>query len=109
MFFRLRLGVWAIEEERYNFLEYFLANVHGAMDAIAWLDPIHFAHRNLPWQSFAAIAELDMEQVSAQDHGHAMKGIAMPGCRLAWRQPLPPHQVVSAMMQHLLISCRFHA
>src|SRR5262249_7165094 len=59
--------------------------------------------------SFSFVAELDVQPVSAQDHGHAMKGIAMPGRRLARRQPLSPHQVIAAMMQHLLIGRELHS
>jgi hypothetical protein len=106
--FRLRLPVRAIKEERYNFLKHFLSDVHRAVDAIGWLDPIHFAHSDLPRHGFSSVTKLDVEQVAAQDNSHAMKGIAMPECRLARRQPLPPHQVVAAMMQDLLIWRWFH-
>jgi hypothetical protein len=37
-----------------------------------------------------------------------MKGIAMPTSGLPRRQPLSPDQVISAMMQHLLISRQSH-
>src|SRR5271165_3858638 len=97
--FRLRFPVRAIKEERYNFLKHFLSDVHRAVDAIGWLYPVHLADGDLPRHGFSAIAEFDMEQVAAQDHCDAMKGIAMPGCRLARRQPLPPDKVISAMMQ----------
>jgi hypothetical protein len=106
--FRLRVCVRVIQEKRSDFLKRFLADVHRAVDAIARLNPIHFSNRHLPLESFSAIAELDGEQVAAQDDGHTMKGIAMPGRRLARRQALPPDQVIPAMMQHLLISRPFH-
>ena len=61
LFFRLRLGVGTIEEKSYDLLEHFPANVHGAVDAIAWLDPIDFANGDVPRHSFAAVAELDVE------------------------------------------------
>src|SRR5208283_4779524 len=98
--FLLRFCVRTIKEEGHDLLEYFLPDVHGAVNAIGRLDPIHFTDSDLPWHSFSAIAELDVEQVAAQDDGHTMKRVAMPGCRLARRQPLPPNQVISAMMQH---------
>src|SRR5216684_4121334 len=84
---RLRDRLRLIKEKRGDLLKRFLADVHRAVDAIAWLQPIHFANRHLPRLSFSAIAELDVEYIPAQDHGHAMKGIAMPGCRLPRRQP----------------------
>src|SRR2546422_7165336 len=58
---RLRHRVRAIKEKSYNLLEYFFPDTHRAVDAIAWLHPIHFAHSDLPWLSFSAIAELDVE------------------------------------------------
>jgi hypothetical protein len=57
----LRDGVRAIQEEGYDLLEGFLADVHGAVDTITGLDPIHFASSDLPCQSFSTIAELDAE------------------------------------------------
>ena len=45
-------------------------------------------------------------QVAAQDDGHAMKGSRCQG-GLSRRQALPPNQIISAMMQHLLICRRF--
>ena len=102
-FFRLRLGVRVIKKKSYNLLEYLFADVHRAVDAIAGLRPIHFANCDFPRLSFTAIAELDIQPISAQDYGHPMKGIAMPRCRLPRRQPLSPDQVISAMMQHFLV------
>ncbi len=34
---------------------------------------------------FSAIAELNVEQIAAQDHRHPMEGIAMPRGRFPWR------------------------
>jgi hypothetical protein len=58
---RLRHRVRTVEEKSYNLLEHLFPDVHRAVNAIARLHPIHFAHGNLPWQSFPAIAELDFE------------------------------------------------
>jgi len=99
----LRLGVRTIKKERYDLFEYFLADIDRAVDAIARFHPIYFANRNLPRQSFSAITELDIEQIPAQNHSHAVKRIMVPRCGLARRQPLPPNQIISAMMQDLLI------
>jgi len=104
----LRGRVGTIEEKSYDFLKELFADVHGAVDAIGGLDPIHFANRNLPGLSFSAIAELDVEQVSAQYYGHAVKGIAVPGGGLAGGQALAADKVISAMMQNLLILCQVH-
>ena len=68
------------------------------MDAVGWFYPIHFAHGDIPCLGFSAVAELDIKEISAQDHGDAMKGIAMPRCRLAGRQALSADQVISAMV-----------
>jgi hypothetical protein len=106
--FWLRLGIGTIEEKSYNLLKHFPAHIYGAVDAISRLDPIHFTHGDVPRHCLAAVAELDVEQVAAQDDGHAMKGIAMPRRRLSRREPLPPNQIVSAMMQDLLICRSFH-
>jgi len=46
--FRLRFGVGAVEKESYNLLEHFPADIHGAVDAIARLYPIHFADGDRP-------------------------------------------------------------
>jgi len=106
--FRFLLGLRdrlrVIEEKRGDLLKCLLADVHRAVDAIAWLQPIHFAHRHLPCLSFSAIAELDVEYIPAQDYRHPMKGIAMPRCRLPRRQPESPDQVISVMVQQLLMS-----
>lgn len=101
LWLRDRLGV--IKEESYNLLEYFFPNIYGAVDAIAGFRPIYFADSNLPRLSFSGVAELYVEEITAQDYGDPMKGIAMPGCSLPRRQPLSPDQVISPMMQHLLI------
>ena len=62
---RLGDGVRAIQEKSHDFLEHFLADVHGAVDTIAGLRPVHFANGDLPRQSFSAVAELDVEQIPA--------------------------------------------
>jgi hypothetical protein len=105
---RLRLRLRTIKEKSYNFFEDFLADVHGAVNAIGRFHPIHFANSDVPWLSCSAIAELDREQIAAQDYRQAMKWIAMPRRRLPRCQPLSPDQVISTTMQHLLISERFH-
>lgn len=104
----LRDGVGTIEEKSDDLFEGLLADVHGAVDAIGRLDPIHFADRNVPGLRFPAIAELDAEQVAAEDHGYAMKRVAMPRRGFAGRQPLPANENVSTMVQGLLSFCKFH-
>ena len=106
--FRLRYGVGVIQKKDYDFFEIFFADVNCAVNAIAGLGPIDFTHGNLPGQSLAAIAKFDFEEIAAQDHGHAVKGVAVPGCGFARRQALPPDQAVSAMVQHLLILGQIH-
>jgi hypothetical protein len=106
--FRLRHCVRPIQEKSHDFFEDLVADIHSAVKAIGRFYPIHFADSNLPRLSFSAVAELDVEQIAAQDHSQTMKGIAMPRRRFPRRQPLSPNQVISAMMQHLLISERFH-
>ncbi len=59
--FGLRHGVRGIQEESYNLLEYFFPHVHGAMDAIARFDPIHFADGDFPRHGGSAIAKLDLQ------------------------------------------------
>jgi hypothetical protein len=103
LFLRLRFRFRVIKKKSHNLLEYFFADVHRAVNAIAGLRPIHFANRDFPRLSITAIAEFDIQQIPAQDHGHPMKGIAMPRRRFPRRQPLSPDQVISAMMQHLLV------
>src|SRR5215469_18203535 len=105
---RLWHRVRTIQKKGYDLLEHFLPHIHLTVDAVAWLRPIHFAYRDLPRQGFSPIAELDVEQIPAQDHRHPMIRIAMPRGRLPWQQPLSPDQVISAMVQHLLFSCPFH-
>ena len=105
---RLGHGVRAIQEENYNLLEYFLPDVHGTVHAIARLDPIRFAHGDRPGLRVAAIAKLDIQQIPPQNHGQPMKGIAVPRRRLPRRQLLSPDQIISAMMQDLLICRQFH-
>jgi hypothetical protein len=94
--------VGIVQKKRDDFFEYFFADVDGAVDAVGRLGPIHFAYGDGPRQSVAAVAKLDVKPVAAQDHGEPMKRIVMPGCCLSRRQPLPSHQVISAMMQDLL-------
>ncbi len=106
--FRLGLRVRAIQEKRYHLFEYFFSDIHGAVNAIARLYPIHLANCDLPLQRFPAIAEFDIQHIPAENYGDAMKRVAMPGSRLAGLQPQSPHEVVSAMMQHLLLGGCFH-
>jgi hypothetical protein len=98
-----------VEEKSYDLLEHLLPYIDCAMHAIAWLRPIHFTHGYLPGQSFSSIAELNLQQIATQDDRHAVKGIAVPGRCLPGRQPLPTHQIVSAMVQHLQIAGDFHS
>lgn len=100
--------VRTVEEKSHDFFEHFFADIDGAVNAIRRLRPIYFARGYLPRQSFSAVAKLDFEQVATEDHGHPMKGITMPGRRLPRDQPLPPHQVIPAMMQYFLIGRDFH-
>src|SRR5437867_9842542 len=102
--FGLRLRVRVVQKKSHNFLESYLAYIHGAVNAIAWLRPIHFSGRHFRGQTFSAIAELDGQQIPAQDDGYAVKGIAVPGRCFSRCQPLTPHQVISAMMKHFLRS-----
>jgi hypothetical protein len=48
---RIVLRLWhrirTIKEKSYNLLEYFFSSVHRAVDPIARLRPIHFAHSDL--------------------------------------------------------------
>ncbi len=60
---RLRVGVRVIQEESYDFLEEYIADVHGAVDTIAGLRSVQFANRDLPRQSFSRVMELDVEQI----------------------------------------------
>ena len=99
---RLRLwhGVRTIEEKCHNFFENFCADVHGTVDAVAWLRPIHFTHADLPFLSVSAITEFNPQQIATQNYSHAMKGIAMPRSRFPGRQPLSPDQVIAVMPPH---------
>jgi hypothetical protein len=78
------LGVGAVQEESHDFLEDFLADVDGAVDAIARFGPIHLTDGNVPGQGrcggvFSSIAELDFSRSPLKTTVTAMKGIAMPG------------------------------
>ena len=53
-----------IKEKSHNILKYSFAYVHCAVNAIARFGPIDFADRDFPRLSFAAIAELDLQQIS---------------------------------------------
>jgi hypothetical protein len=104
----LGLRVRTIEEESYNLLEDFFPDVHRAVNAIGWLGPIDFAYSDLPREGFSPVAEFDVQQITAQDYCYPVKGIAMPRRRFAWRQPLSPNKVISAVMQHLPIRRDVH-
>ena len=105
---RLRNRVRAIEEESHDLLKYFFPNVHRAVDALARLAPIYFAGSDFARLSLSAVAELDGEEISTQDHSYPVKGITMPRRRLPRRQPLSPDQVIPPMMQNLLLPQRAH-
>jgi hypothetical protein len=79
-----------IKEKSHNFLKYFFAYIHRSVNVIARFGPVHFANCDFPRLRFATIAELDVQHIPAQDHGHPMKRIAMPRCRLPGRQSLSP-------------------
>ena len=98
---RLRNRVRPIEEKSYDLFENFFPDVHCAVDAIARLTPIYLPCGDLPLLSFSAIAELDVEQIPAHDHRYPVEGITVPRGCFPWRQPLPPDQVISPMMQYL--------
>jgi hypothetical protein len=78
------------------------------VDAVAWLRPTHLAYRDLPLLVFFAIAELDVEQIPAQDNRHPIIRIAMPKGSPARTEALSPDQVVSSMMQYLDICFGIH-
>ena len=63
--FRLRICVWAIQEEGHDFLEELVAHVYGSVDAFGRVDPIYFTNGNVPRQAFPAIAKLDLEKIPA--------------------------------------------
>ena len=84
------------------------ADVYGAMDAISWFYPIHFAYGDVPRDGLSTVAEFDVEQIPAHHYGHAMEGIAMPGRRFSGREPLPADQIISAVMQHLRLPGHLH-
>lgn len=102
-------GVGTIEEKSYDFFEWFLANVYGAVDAIGRLGPIHFPDADLPGLRFCSISEFDAEQIPAENHGHAVIRIAVPGRGFARSEPLPPDENIFAVMENLLIFSEFHA
>jgi hypothetical protein len=95
---RLWHRVRTIQKEGYDLLEHLLPHIHRTVDSVAWLRPIHLAYRDLARPGFSAIAELDVEQISAQHHRHPMIRIAMPRGRLAWIETLSPDQVISSMV-----------
>jgi len=102
MVFRLGHCVRAIKEKGHDLLEEFLADIHGAMDPVARLTPIHLAHTDFKRLSFSAVAELDVEQIPAQDDSDPVKRVAVPSSGLSRRQTLPPDKVISPMVQDLL-------
>jgi hypothetical protein len=91
-------GVGAIQEVSYDLLEELLADVHGAVDTIAGLHPVHFTNGDLPSQRFSTVTELDVEEIPAEDYGHAVKGVAVPRCGFSRSQALAPDQNFSAMV-----------
>ena len=100
----LRIRVVTIEKECNDLFKNFFADVDCAMHPVAGLNPIDFADYHFPRHRLSAIAKLDMQQITAQNHGHSMIGVVMPGRGFSRREPLPPHKVISAMMQHVLVS-----
>ena len=56
--FRLGQRVGPIEKECHNLFEHFCSYIHSAVDAIAWLGPIHFAGCDPGHHSLSAIAKL---------------------------------------------------
>jgi hypothetical protein len=88
--FRLWHRVRAIQKEGYDFLEHLLSHIHRTVNPVAGLGPIHLARPDFAGLGRSAIAELDVEQTPAQDHGDAMIRIAMPRGRLPWIEALSP-------------------
>jgi len=76
------------------------------MNAMARLGPIYFTNSDVPALCSSTIAELDFELIAAQYNRDAMKRIAMPRRHLSRSKALSPNQVISAMMQYLLIHGR---
>ena len=97
-FLRLWHRVRTIQKEGYDLLKHLLPHIHRTVDTVAWLRPIHLAYRDLAGLGFSAIAELDVEEIPAQDHRHPMIRITMPRRRLPRIEALPPDQVVSSMV-----------
>jgi len=64
VFFWLWLCVRMIKEKSHNLLKCFFSYVHRAVNAITRFGPIDFTNRDFPRLLFAAIAELDIQQIS---------------------------------------------
>jgi hypothetical protein len=105
---RLRLRAGMVQKESHDFLKDLLPNVYGAMYSISWFYPVDLADSNIPWYGLTAVAKLDVQKIAAQDHGHPMKWIVVPGRRFAGSELLASHEVVSTMVQHLLVCRQLH-
>ena len=58
---RLRDGIRVIQKKSCYLFKNLFPDIYRAVDAIARLQPIHFADSHLPWQSFAPVAKLDVQ------------------------------------------------
>ena len=82
LLFRLRHGLGPVHEEGGDFFEHLLARVDGAVYAIGGLQPINFASFDRLALAVSAIAEFKPEFIASEDHGNAVKRIAVPGSGL---------------------------
>ena len=100
---RLWIGAVAIEKKRDNLFKNFFPDIDCPMHSIARLNPIDFADGDPPLHRSRAIAKFDVEQIAAQNYRHTMIRVVMPRSGFSRREPLPLYEVISTMMQHLLI------
>jgi len=102
---RLRHRVRAVEQEDRDLLVGLLADVHSPMYAVTRLFPLDLSRRNLDALTLAAIAAFNRDEIAAQDHGNAVKWIAMPRHGFAGRKSKPAHHGGSVMKEGFVRRC----
>jgi hypothetical protein len=93
-----------IKEEGCHLFKRMCPNIHGTVDAITGLYPVRFPGGDVPSCGFSPVPILNIKNVTAQDHGYAVKRVAVPRSSVSGGKPQPPDQVVSTTVQYLFMS-----
>jgi hypothetical protein len=99
---RLRHRVGTIEKEDGYFLVRLRADIDTAVNAISRFVPVYLAAFEFEPRVLTAIAVLDRQHTTTQNHCYPMERVVMPRGRLTRRQAQSAHECCPTTVQHFL-------